>query len=66
MTASEIFDRYLDRLMEMKKAEIINEGITWGFWADRPASRAELMKWTKRGLARTLADRLTRKEVRGY
>lgn len=25
------FDQYLENLMSMKKAEIINEGITWGY-----------------------------------
>lgn len=64
MNASEIFDRYLNNLMEMKKSEIVSEGITWGFWAE--SSRTDRMKWTKRLLARELADRLTRKEVRGY
>lgn len=64
MNASEIFDRYLNKLMEMKKSEIVNEGIVWGFWAE--SSRECRMKDTKRGLARELADRLTRKEVRGY
>lgn len=64
MNASEIFDRYLDNLMEMKKSEIVSEGIIWGFWAE--SSRECRMKWEKVLLAVELADRLTRKEVRGY
>ena len=50
----------------MKKAEIINEGITWGIWANTEGNKAELMKWKKVLLARCLADRLERLEKRGY
>lgn len=60
------FEQYLENLMGMKKAEIINEGITWGFWADTEGNKAELMKWKKVLLARSLADRLERLEKRGY
>ena len=52
------FEQYLENLMSMKKAEIINEGITWGIWANTEGNKAELMKWKKVLLARSLADRL--------
>ena len=60
------FEQYLENLMCMKKAEIINEGITWGIWANTESNKAELMKWKKVLLARSLADRLERLEKRGY
>lgn len=60
------FNTYYNNLMLMKKADIIREGITWGFWADTPGNKAELMKWKKVLLARSLADRLERLEKRGY
>ena len=60
------FEQYLENLMCMKKAEIINEGITWGIWANTEGNKAELMKWKKVLLARCLADRLERLEKRGY
>lgn len=60
------FDKYLENLMGMKKAEIINEGITWGIWANTEGNKAALMKWKKVLLARCLADRLERLENRGY
>jgi hypothetical protein len=60
------FEQYFEKLMGMKKAEIINEGITWGFWANTEGNKAELMKWKKVLLARSLADRLERLERRGY
>lgn len=56
------FEQYLENLMGMKKAEIINEGITWGIWANTEGNKAELMKWKKVLLARSLADRLERLE----
>lgn len=60
------FEQYLENLMGMKKAEIINEGITWGIWANTKGNKAELMKWKKVLLARSLADRLVRLQNRGY
>ena len=60
------FNTYYERLMGMKKAEIIREGITWGFWADNAGCVKELMSWKKILLARSLADRLARLELRGY
>lgn len=59
------FEQYLKNLMGMKKAEIINEGITWGIWANTEGNKAELMKWKKVLLARSLADRLERLERAG-
>lgn len=60
------FEQYLENLMGMKKAEIINEGITWGIWANTEGTKVELMKWKKVLLARSLADRLVRLQNRGY
>lgn len=60
------FEQYLENLMGMKKAEIINEGITWGIWANTEGCVKELMSWKKILLARSLADRLVRLELRGY
>ena len=34
------FEQYLENLMGMKKAEIINEGITWGIWANTEGNKA--------------------------
>ena len=61
-----MFETYYNNLMGMKKAEIINEGITWGIWADTEGNKVELMKRKKVPLARHLADRLVRLETRGY
>ena len=60
------YTNYYNKFMGMKKAEIINEGITWGIWANTEGNKAELMKWKKVLLARSLADRLERLEKRGY
>lgn len=60
------FEQYLENLMGMKKAEIINEGITWGIWANTPGNIKELMTWKKVLLARSVADRAVRLELRGY
>lgn len=60
------FEQYLENLMGMKKAEIINEGITWSIWANTEGCVKELMSWKKILLARSLADRLVRLELRGY
>jgi hypothetical protein len=61
-----MFETYYSRLMEMKKGEIIREGMTWGIWANSQTNYNALMKWTKVLLARKLADRLVRLENRGY
>lgn len=60
------FNKYYERLMGMKKAEIIREGITWDIWANTEGNVKELMSWKKILLARHLADRLVRLELRGY
>ena len=60
------FTVYYTRLMGMKKAEIIREGQTWGFWDARESNTQALMKWSKILLARSVADRLVRLENRGY
>lgn len=41
------FEQYLENLMSMKKAKIIDEGITWGVWANTASNKAALMKWEK-------------------
>ena len=60
------FEQYFENLMSMKKAKIIDEGITWGVWANTESNKAALMKWEKTLLARYLADRLVRLQNRGY
>ena len=57
------------RLMKLTKAGTIAEGIQRGFWVDRPDTAAYLLKsrdWNKKSLARCVADRITRMELRGY
>lgn len=60
------FEQYFENFMSMKKAKIIDEGITWGIWANVESSKAALMKWEKVMLARCLADKLVRLQNRGY
>ena len=64
-----MFQIEYDRLMKLTKASIIAEGIQRGFWADRPETTAYLLKsrdWNKKSLARCVADRIVRMELRGY
>ena len=64
-----MFQIEYDCLMKLKKAGIIDEGIKRGFLADRPETAAYLLKsrdWNKKSLARCVADRITRMELRGY
>ena len=64
-----MFQIEYDRLMKLTKAGIIAEGIQCGFWADRPETTAYLLKsrdWNKKSLARCVADRIVRMELRGY
>lgn len=61
----EIFDKNYDRLMAMRKAAIIAEGVQRDVWSN--TSTDYLAKhWNKIMLARHLADRIERKELRGY
>lgn len=60
------FEQYFENFMSMKKAKIIDEGITWGIWANVESNKAALMKWEKVMSARCLADRLVRLQNRGY
>ncbi len=60
------FEQYFENFMSMKKAKIINEGITLGVWVNTESNKAVLMKWEKVMLARCLADRLVRLQNRGY
>ena len=60
------FEQYFENLMGMRKAEIIEEGITWDIWANTESNKAALMKWKKVLLASHLADRLVRLQNRGY
>ena len=64
-----MFQIEYDRLMKLTKANIIAEGVQRGFWADRPETTAYLLKsrdWNKKSLARCVADRIVRMELRGY
>ena len=60
------FEQYFEHFMSMKKARIIDEGMTWNVWANTKSNKAALMKWEKVLLARCLADRLVRLQHRGY
>lgn len=60
------FDDYYNKLMGMNKAHIIAEGQFQNIWADTEGTTKELMKWNKILLARALADRMERMELRGY
>lgn len=60
------FDDYYNKLMGMNKAHIIIEGQSQNIWADTEGTTKELMKWNKVLLARALADRMERMELRGY
>ena len=60
------FEQYFEHFMSMKKARIIDEGMTWNVWANTESNKAALMKWEKVLLARHLADRLVRLQNRGY
>lgn len=65
----DMFQTEYDRLMKLTKAGIIAEGVQRGFWASRPETAAYLLKsrdWNKKSLARCVADRIVRMEVRGY
>lgn len=64
-----MFQIEYDRLMKLTKASIIAEGVQRGFWADRPETTAYLLKsrdWNKKSLARCVADRIVRMELKGY
>lgn len=64
-----MFQIEYDRLMELTKAGIIAEGVQRGFWAARPETTTYLLKsrdWNKKSLARCVADRIVRMELRGY
>ena len=60
------FEQYFEHFMSMKKARIIDEGMTRNVWANTESNKAALMKWEKVLLARCLADRLVRLQNRGY
>lgn len=65
----DMFQIEYDRLMKLTKAGIIAEGIQRGFWASRPETTVYLLKsrdWNKKSLARCVADRIVRMELRGY
>lgn len=64
-----MFQIEYDRLMKLTKASIIAEGVQRGFWASCPETTAYLLKsrdWNKKSLARCVADRIVRMELRGY
>ena len=60
------YNIYYNKLMGMKKADIIREGQTWDIWANCQSTTAWLMKQSKTWLAGVLAGRLCRLENRGY
>ena len=60
------FEQYFEHFMSMKKARIIDEGMTRNIWTNTESNKAALMKWEKVLLARCLADRLVRLQNRGY
>lgn len=62
---NKFYDHY-NALMRMHKARIILEGQLQDVWAYTEGTTKELMKWNKALLARTLADRMVRRELRGY
>ena len=62
----QVYEKYYKTFMGMKKAEIINEGVTLGVWANREGNKVALMKWKKWELAGHLAGRLNRLEKLGY
>ena len=61
-----MFETYYNNLMGMKKADIIREGMTWGFFSNTQSNFDSMMKWNKQTLARKVADRMVRMETRGY
>ena len=64
-----MFQIEYDRLMKLTKASIVAEGVQRGFWASDPGNIAYLLKsrdWNKKSLARCVADRMVRMELRGY
>lgn len=64
-----MFQIEYDRLMKLTKASIIAEGVQRGFWASTPETTTYLLKsrdWNKKSLARCVADRIVRMELRGY
>lgn len=64
-----MFQIEYDHLMKSTKADIIAEGIQRGFWASHPDTASYLLKsrdWNKKSLARCVADRIVRMELRGY
>ena len=64
-----MFQIEYDRLMKLTKASIIAEGVQRGFWASTPEITSSLLKsrdWNKKSLARYVADRIVRMELRDY
>ena len=60
------FEQYFEHFMSMKKARIIDEGMTWNVWANTKSNKAALMKWEKVLLARCLEDCLVKLQNSGY
>lgn len=61
----ELFDKNYQRLIGMRKAAIIEEGVKRDVWSNTSVDYL-LKHWNKILLARHLADRIERKELRGY
>lgn len=62
---NEIFDREYARLMTMSKREIVLESVKRDF-TDVRSVDYKVRTWKKILLARELADRIQRMELRGY
>lgn len=62
---NEIFDREYARLMTLSKKAIALESVERGFTSARGVD-SKVRNWSKTLLARELADRIQRLELRGY
>ena len=61
-----MFEQYLKEFASLTKAAIIARGQAEGVWSATESNTVALMKWNKTLLSRTLADKLTRRALRGY
>ena len=66
MNASNKFDDYYNFLILLSKKDIIMKGQKLNVWANLDSTTKELMKWNRLILAKILADRMVRKDLRGY
>lgn len=61
----DIFEINYNRLMKMSKRQIALESVERGFLSPRSVDY-KIRTWSKILMARELADRIERKELRGY